>query len=195
MGDQRCRARGSGCGVLGGRSEVRVAARFINRRGCCVLGTELRRGGQGERLFQLAAVGELGLLLLEAAFGAPVDDMVPPAVARLVRKLMAKSPDDRYQTADEFAADLDRIAAGGGVSDRTADAATAIIAAPAAMPTTIARAPTQVRTTPYEAPVYYDYEERDRRRRPVWPWLLPIPSWRRRIAIRFTCCRRCRQRK
>jgi beta-lactam-binding protein with PASTA domain len=99
---------------------------------------------------------------------------LPEELDLVVMRALAKDPDERYQTAEEFAADLERIAAGGGVSDRTADAATAIIAAPAAMPTTISRAPTQVRTPAYEAPVYYDYDERDRRRRSVWPWLLPL---------------------
>jgi serine/threonine-protein kinase len=99
---------------------------------------------------------------------------IPEELDLVVMRALAKDPDDRYQTAEEFGADLDRIAAGGGVSDRTADAATAIIAAPATMPTTISRAPTQVRTSGYEAPVYYDYDERDRRRRPIWPWLLPL---------------------
>ncbi len=99
---------------------------------------------------------------------------LPEELDMIVMRALAKHPDERYQSAEEFAADLERVAGGGAVSDRTADAATAIIAAPATMATTIARAPTQIRTSPYEEPVYYDYEERERRRRPVWPWLLPI---------------------
>jgi serine/threonine-protein kinase len=31
-----------------------------------------------------------------------------------------------------------------------------------------------VQSAPAQAPVYYDYEDEPRRRRPIWPWLLPI---------------------
>ena len=50
--------------------------------------------------------------------GAPVPDLraarpgVPAPLAAAVARLMAKRPEDRYQSADELLADLDRVAAG-----------------------------------------------------------------------------------
>jgi serine/threonine-protein kinase len=91
-------------------------------------------------------------------------------------RALAKDPDDRYQSAEEMDADLQRIARGAAVSRRTEEAATAIIAAPTAMPTTITRAPASVREPPPPSarPVYYDYDEPLPARRPVWPWLLAL---------------------
>jgi serine/threonine-protein kinase len=92
-------------------------------------------------------------------------------------RALAKDPDDRYASAEEMDADLERIQRGLGVSPRTTEAATAVIAAPSAMPTMISNAPTRVQGTDTgygaQPPVYYDYDEPPRRR-PVWPWLLPI---------------------
>jgi tRNA A-37 threonylcarbamoyl transferase component Bud32 len=64
----------------------------------------------GHAPFHAEDVGELIRLHLSA----PVPDLpdVAPSIAAVVAKLMAKDPDDRYQSARGLAADLSRIAAG-----------------------------------------------------------------------------------
>jgi serine/threonine protein kinase len=68
----------------------------------------------GHAPFHAEDVGELIRLHLSA----PVPDLlvvrpdVAPSIAALVAKLMAKDPDDRYQSASGLAADLGRVAAG-----------------------------------------------------------------------------------
>jgi eukaryotic-like serine/threonine-protein kinase len=100
---------------------------------------------------------------------------LPADVDLIVARALAKDPDDRYQSADEMDADLERVARGAAVSGQTADAATAIIAAPSAMPTAITRAKTsQTAAPPYTPPPFYDYDEAPPRRRPFWPWLLAL---------------------
>lgn len=102
-----------------------------------------------------------------------VKDGIPHELDMVVMRALAKDPETRYQSAEEMNADLERVARGLGVSSETEEAATQIIAGVNAMPTQISRAPTAARTTPaYPVePVYYDYEE-ERRRRPVWPWIV-----------------------
>ena len=53
---------------------------------------------------------------------------VPQDLDLVVLRALAKDPDDRFQTAEEMDAELGRVAAGLGVTDATADAATAVLA-------------------------------------------------------------------
>jgi serine/threonine-protein kinase len=122
---------------------------------------------------------EIAMKHLSATAPPPseVREGVPRELDLVVMRALAKDPDDRYASAEEMDADLERIQRGLGVSPRTTEAATAVIAAPSAMPTMISNAPTRVQGTDTgygaQPPVYYDYDEPPRRR-PVWPWLLPI---------------------
>jgi beta-lactam-binding protein with PASTA domain/predicted Ser/Thr protein kinase len=101
---------------------------------------------------------------------------IPRDLDLVVMRALAKDPDERYQSADEMDADLERVARGAAVSRETSDAATAVIAAPSSMPTAVTRLRTREQPEPAYAPppAYYDYDERPRRRRPVWPWLLAL---------------------
>jgi serine/threonine-protein kinase len=98
---------------------------------------------------------------------------IPHELDKVVMRALAKDPHERYQTAEEFDADLARVARGASVSPATEEAATAIISRPprpAAAPTAV----TQLRQPPPYAPpaAYYDYDEP--RRRAVWPWLVAL---------------------
>ena len=95
---------------------------------------------------------------------------VPRDLDFVVMRALAKSPDERYQSADEMDADLARVARGVSVSPETEEAATAIIARPITAATVLAPP-----ATPHlPPPVYYDYDEPPERRRPFWPWLLAL---------------------
>jgi eukaryotic-like serine/threonine-protein kinase len=98
---------------------------------------------------------------------------IPPDLDMVVLRALAKNPEDRFQAAEEMDAELDRVAAGTGVTAETADAATAVLSgtALASAPTAIVpprRPPTETRRPSYR------YAEPPRRRRPVWPWLLAL---------------------
>src|SRR6266516_2248739 len=95
---------------------------------------------------------------------------VPRDLDLVVMRALAKSPEERYQSADEMDADLARVARGVAVSPETEEAATAIIARPLTT-ATVAVPPAIPRVPP---PVYYDYDEPPERRRPFWPWLLAL---------------------
>ena len=96
---------------------------------------------------------------------------VPEDLDMVVLRALAKDPDDRFQTAEEMDAELGRLAAGLGVTDATADAATAVLAGAGvsdAAPTAVVsrRAP-----PPYAPHGDYHYDEPPPRRA-IWPWLL-----------------------
>src|SRR5436309_1403141 len=97
---------------------------------------------------------------------------IPPDLDMVVLRALAKSPEDRFQTAEEMDAELGRVASGVGVTAETADAATAVLSG-----TALANAPTAIvppRRPPPEARRSYRYAEPPPRRRPVWPWLLAL---------------------
>src|SRR4026208_1282558 len=48
---------------------------------------------------------------------------IPPDLDMVVLRALAKNPDDRFQTAEEMVAELDRFAQGAGVTAETAEAA------------------------------------------------------------------------
>jgi serine/threonine-protein kinase len=98
---------------------------------------------------------------------------VPRDLDLIVLRALAKDPAERYQSAEEMDADLERVQDGSAVSPATEEAATAIISRPLAAPPGAGTAVTQRQPVPYAPPAaYYDYEEP--RRRAVWPWLLAL---------------------
>ena len=158
---------------------------------------------RGTRVDQTSDLYSLGVVLYELLTGAvpftgdtPVEiamkhlSAVPerPSVKRpeiphdldmVVLRALAKDPADRYQSAEEMDADLERVARGLRISPETEEAATTVLRGAdlaASAPTTITRAPTavtQVRPPVGPPPVYYDYDEPPHRRT-IWPWLLAI---------------------
>ncbi|HUK93566.1 MAG TPA: PASTA domain-containing protein, partial [Gaiellaceae bacterium] len=108
---------------------------------------------------------------------------VPHDLDLVVLRALAKDPSDRYESAEDMDADLERVLNGLPVGDDTAAAATAVLAGAgvmAAAPTTvIARPPgaaPQRPAPPGATPPagYYGYEGPPRRRRPIWPWVLSV---------------------
>jgi serine/threonine-protein kinase len=100
---------------------------------------------------------------------------IPHDLDLVVMRALAKDPSERYQSAEEFDADLARVLRGASVSRATEDAATAIISRPPpvvspAVATAVTRQQSRVPYAP--PPAYYDYEEP--RRRAIWPWLLAL---------------------
>src|SRR5262245_12586016 len=164
------------------------------------LSPEQARGGQVDQRSDLYSVGivlyelltgsvpftgdspvEIAMKHLSAKLPLPSEKRpdLPRDVDLLVARALAKDPEDRFQDADEFEAELDRVARGVGVTPHTAEAATAIIESPAAAATAITR-PNAARATatgppPYvPPPVYYDVDDEPPRRRAIWPWLLAL---------------------
>ncbi len=97
---------------------------------------------------------------------------IPPDLDMIVLRALAKNPEDRFQTAEEMDAELERVAQGAGVTTETADAATAVLSG-----TGLSGAPTAItppRRPPPAARPSYRYDEPPPRRRPFWPWLLAL---------------------
>ncbi len=97
---------------------------------------------------------------------------IPPDLDMVVLRSLAKNPEDRFQTAEEMDAELERVAQGVGVTVETADAATAVLSGGAldTAPTAI----TPMRRPPAAARPSYRYADPPARKRPVWPWLLAL---------------------
>jgi serine/threonine-protein kinase len=106
---------------------------------------------------------------------------IPRDLDLIVMRALAKDPDDRYQSAEEMDADLERFLRGSAVSPVTEEAATQILRLPAddqpyaATAATMISPPRAGRTAvlPPPPPVYYDLDE-PIHRRPVWPWLAAL---------------------
>jgi eukaryotic-like serine/threonine-protein kinase len=106
---------------------------------------------------------------------------VPHDLDLVVTRALAKDPADRYQSAEEMDADLERVLRGSAISRETEESATQILSAPTTvMSATQATQATRVTPPrrpagppPPPPPIYYDYEE-PITRRPIWPWLLAL---------------------
>ncbi len=108
---------------------------------------------------------------------------IPPELDMVVLRALAKNPDDRYQSADEMEADLERVARGAGVSAATVDSATQVLRRPPAAATADAAtsatmiAPPPSTRAPSAPPPLVEEEEEYReggQDRPLWPWLVAL---------------------
>jgi eukaryotic-like serine/threonine-protein kinase len=102
---------------------------------------------------------------------------VPPDLDKVVLRALAKDPADRYASAEEMDADLDRVGRGLGVAPETAEAATTVLAGVGA--TSAGTAATMIQRAQtaegrYQPGRYYEYDEVRPRRRSLWPWLIGL---------------------
>ena len=108
---------------------------------------------------------------------------VPRELDMVVMRALAKNPDERYQSADEMEADLERVARGARVSATTSDTATQVLRRPAAATAVAsATAATMIAPPPASAtgavPPTVVAEEEEYEEggadRPLWPWLVAV---------------------
>ncbi|MGH3117781.1 MAG: Stk1 family PASTA domain-containing Ser/Thr kinase [Gaiellales bacterium] len=108
---------------------------------------------------------------------------IPEEIDHIVLRALAKAPEDRYQSAEEFIEDLQRVEAGLPVSPETSEAATALLTGvPIGAATEVLSGDaTRVTPRPYTParrpptpPVYPRYEEPPAKRRRIGPWLLVL---------------------
>ena len=103
---------------------------------------------------------------------------VPHDLDMVVIRALAKDPAERYQSAEEMDADLERVGRGVAIARETEESATQILSAPTTVMSATSATMVQPRPAraaaapPQPPPVYYDYEEPIRR--PLWPWLLAL---------------------
>ena len=93
---------------------------------------------------------------------------IPEDLDLVVLRALAKTPEERYPSAEEMDKDLARVAQGLAVSRETEEAATQILSRSQMTPATMVAAPPRP-----PADVLYEYEQ-PRRGRPIWPWLLVL---------------------
>jgi len=101
---------------------------------------------------------------------------IPRDLDLIVTRALAKDPADRYQSAEEMDADLERFARGAAVSSVTEESATQIMRLPAdpiAATAATMISPGRRAAQPPPPPVYYDLEQ-PMHRRPVWPWIAAL---------------------
>jgi eukaryotic-like serine/threonine-protein kinase len=102
---------------------------------------------------------------------------------QVVLRALAKAPEDRYQSAEDFAEDLHRVESGLPIAPATSEAATALLAAPGGtiggttqvLPTDATQVAPPRREAPRRPPPYtpgYGYDERPPKRRRWPPWVL-----------------------
>ena len=98
---------------------------------------------------------------------------VPPELDQVVLRAITKNPIDRYQSAEDFDADLVRAAKGLPVARETAEAATTVLAATQATTVMDGRAPAPPPARPRRPPpiVHDPYRERSQKRSGFWPAL------------------------
>jgi eukaryotic-like serine/threonine-protein kinase len=110
---------------------------------------------------------------------------ISPELDQIVLRALAKDAGERYQTAEELRADLDRVEAGIPVAPETAAAATAVLTAlPATSATQVLSPEPGTRVISPKAapaarrpPTYppdYGYERREPKRRRWVPWLIAL---------------------
>src|SRR5947207_11490127 len=106
---------------------------------------------------------------------------VPRELDMVVMRALAKNPDERYQSADEMEADLERVARGARVSATTSDTATQVLRRPAAAAAVAsATAATMIAPPAVSMPaaavpptvIEEEEEYEEGGERPLWPWLV-----------------------
>jgi serine/threonine-protein kinase len=103
---------------------------------------------------------------------------VPRDLDLIVMRALAKNPDDRYQSAEEMDADLERFVGDGPVAPETEEFATQIMRPPAepyapTAATMITPPRYAAQIPPLPPPIYYDVEQ-PIHRRPIWPWIAAL---------------------